>query len=592
MNKDLRWNLDNIYSAIDSDKYKGDFSKLVSMTDEFNKWAKEIDSKESIKVMEEYIAKTSEIYTLIEKINLYVNLLIYGDTSNTEALKARDLLSNVMTELTLPNVLFQKWLSKLGNLSDLIEKSDSLIEHKFMLMEIYESSKHLLDEKEEILISKLRQTGSESWEMLQSILTSTLTVNLGNEEESDIVPISVARNLAYHENQATRKNAYEKELKSYEKIEDSIAYSINSIKGEVNTIAELRGYESPLHEALKKSKMQKETLDAMLSAIKDYLPDFWRYFKRKGELMGSDKGLAFYDLFAPIGKTGNTFTYDEARGFIEENFAKYSEKLKNYAKKAFDEEWIDVAPRENKVSGAFCSGCYDIEESRILTNFTGTMSDVITLAHELGHGYHNDCIYGESILNTDSPMPLAETASTFCETIVNQAIISSCETDEEKLYILDNSLQDAGQVICDIYSRFLFESEVFENRKDSSLSVADLKEAMTNSQKEAYGSGLNHELLHPYMWVIKPHYYSGSLSFYNFPYAFGLLFAKGLYSKYLEDKEEFIPKYDILLSSTGKNTAEDVAKIMDVDITKKEFWASSLELIKGDIEKFLEITSV
>lgn len=590
MNTDIRWNLDNIYPALDSKEYANDLNTLREETKKFNTWAKNISPDKKIDIMEEYILISNKIYVLVEKLNLYVSLLIYGDTSNNKAIKAKDSISDIIADLTLPNVIFQKWLSKLEDLDDLINKSEILKEHKFILNEIYDSSKYLLDEKQEVLISKLRQTGSDSWEMLQSILTSTLTVNISSEEKPEILPITEVRNLAYHKNQSVRKNAYFKELESYSKIEDSIAYAINSIKGEVNTISALRGYASPLEEALQKSRIDKSTLDAMISSIEEYLPVFWTYFKRKGELMGSENGLHFYDLFAPVGKTDNNFTYEEAQNFIMSNFGKFSEKLKNYSNRAFSENWIDVLPRKNKVSGAFCSGCYDIKESRILTNFTGSMGDVITIAHELGHGYHNDCIYSNSMVNTDSPMPLAETASTFCETIVNQAIISESKSKEEKLYILENSLQDASQVICDIYSRFKFESQVFEKRNEGNLSVEELKEIMLSSQKLGYGDGLDPSYLHPYMWIIKPHYYSAHLSFYNFPYAFGLLFSKGLYSKYLDSKDSFLDKYDLLLASTGKNFAEDVAKIMDIDIRKKDFWIDSLELIKKDIELFIELS--
>jgi oligoendopeptidase F len=225
-----------------------------------------------------------------------------------------------------------------------------------------------------------------------------------------------------------------------------------------------------------------------------------------------------------------------------------------------------------------------------LTNFDGAFGDVITLAHELGHAYHGEAIFSESIINGEYPMPLAETASIFCETIVNQAAFKDASSKEEQIYLLEASLQDATQVIVDILSRFYFESALFSGRKHTVFDENELKDMMIEAQKKSYGDGLDPEFLHPYMWVCKSHYYSGYLSFYNWPYAFGLLFAKGLYAKYLQDQARFIPLYDELLSNTGKMSVEAVAKIAGIDVETPEFWHQSLGLLKNDIDLFLRLT--
>ena len=221
-----------------------------------------------------------------------------------------------------------------------------------------------------------------------------------------------------------------------------------------------------------------------------------------------------------------------------------------------------------------------------MSNFDGSFSGLTTLAHELGHGYHGHCLKNESFLNSDYPMPLAETASIFCETLIINAAMKS-STENEAYTILENSIQSDAQVIVDIYSRFLFESELFKKRKDSSLSVEELKDIMLKAQKESYGDGLDPDQLHPYMWACKPHYYYADFNFYNFPYAFGLLFAKGLYAEYLKTGKPFIEKYDKLLKETGKNTITNVTTMMGIDIQSPDFWKSSLELTAKDIEKFI-----
>jgi len=306
--------------------------------------------------------------------------------------------------------------------------------------------------------------------------------------------------------------------------------------------------------------------------------------------LGHKNGLPFYDLFAPIGNVNKTFTVEEARDYIIYNFGTFSPRLREMAERAFHDGWIDFFPKKGKVGGAFCANIHSIKESRVLTNFKGSFGDVITLAHELGHAYHGENIFTESILNSEYTMPVAETASTFCETIVNKAALKDSTSKEEKIYLLESSIQDYTQVIVDILSRFYFEKSVFEGRKSTLFDENELKELMIDAQKRTYGDGLDSAQLHPYMWLCKSHYYSGGLSYYNFPYAFGLLFAKGLYSAYLKDKKNFVPLYDKLLSATGKNSVEDAAKIAGIDVSSKEFWISSLELLKSDIDDFLKLT--
>ena len=394
--------------------------------------------------------------------------------------------------------------------------------------------------------------------------------------------------MAYHKDAHVRKTAYEAELESYKKVEEASAAALNGIKGEVITLADLRGY-SPLEEVLLQSRMDRETLDAMFTAIMEYLPVFHKYYRQKGKILGHKNGLPFYDMFAPVGSLDLTFTYDEAMEFVVENFRTFSDRLADYAQNAYENNWLDVEPREGKRGGAFCSNIHPIGESRIMANFEGSFSNMTTLAHELGHGYHGLNLKDESILNSRYPMPIAETASIFCETIVENAQLEK-STDEEVLGILESSISGAGQVIVDIFSRYLFETRLFEIRKDHPLSVDELKNLMVEAQKEAYGDGLDHDYLHPYMWINKGHYYSAGRNFYNFPYAFGLLFAKGIYAEYLNRGKDFVPEYDKLLNATGKNSIKDVAAMVGIDVSNPDFFRNSLKLIEKDIERFIEIS--
>jgi pepF/M3 family oligoendopeptidase len=296
--------------------------------------------------------------------------------------------------------------------------------------------------------------------------------------------------------------------------------------------------------------------------------------------------MAWWDLYAPVGKSEKRYTYSEARNFVLANFATFSARLVSFTQRAFEHNWIDAEPRDGKRGGAFCMGVPAVDESRILCNFDGSLGQVSTLAHELGHAYHNECQVGKASLQRRTPMTLAETASIFNETIIVDALLAETTDVDEELSILEEFLGSAAQVIVDIYSRYLFEKEVFERRAGAELSADDFCEIMVRAQKETYGKGLDPDTLHPYMWAWKPHYYRSDLSFYNFPYAFGLLFGLGLYAVYQERGDDFVPEYDELLRSTGEGTAADLAARFGLDIRQRAFWEDSLKVIEQRIERF------
>ena len=330
--------------------------------------------------------------------------------------------------------------------------------------------------------------------------------------------------------------------------------------------------------------MKKETLDAMLGAMDEYLPKFWQYLKVKAKALGHENGLPWYDLFAPMGDSSATFTTEEARDYLLKQFSTFDQELTDMVARAFDEAWIDFYPHDGKRGGAFCSNVRKIGQSRILTNYDGMFTDVVTLAHELGHAFHNQCVRDHRPLNQGYSMPVAETASTFNECVVMNAAIKAAESREEKIALIESQLQDATQIICDIYSRFRFEAMVFENRETKFMNADTLAGFMLTAQKQSYGDGLDHSCLHPYMWICKSHYYGPT--FYNFPYAFGGLFARGLYALYEKEGAAFVPKYKKLLYTTPIATAEDTAKVAGIDLSDKDFWRGALQTIANQIDLF------
>ena len=574
------WSLKEIYPSFESEEFKRDFERFSNFREVFNGLTLE-DNLESIKAA---IAALEEFSVLSSRLGNYINLTLTANTTDETANKYRTLFGNAYAAL---NSAYTKVYKFIGSVETDITSDENLKDYEFYFAEAKQQYKHLLSDELEDVIAKFSISGGDGWEQLFEAMTS----GVEGEFKGEKVTLSEIRNMAYDADAAVRKEAYETELKMYDTIKEPIAFALNNIKQQVLTETSLRGFESPLAQTLEASRMSRQTLDALLEAIREYLPQFRAYLKHKASLLGHENGLPFYDLFAPIGESSRRFTIEESKEFLLENFKGFSQDLADMTKEAYENNYIDFLPRKGKVGGAFCSNLPFIKQSRILTNFSGSLSDVVTIAHELGHAYHGLHIENHRVLNQEYSMPVAETASTFNENIVMNTVISEA-SDAEKVALLESQLQDTTQIIVDIYSRYLFESAVFENREKSFMFSKDLEQLMLDAQKEAYGDGLDPDAMHPYMWACKPHYYSSGLSFYNFPYAFGGLFSKGLYAIYQEQPEGFVEKYQELLRATTVTSAEDTAKVLGVDVTDSAFWKKALAQIADNIEQFIALTPV
>lgn len=584
------WSLKELYTSFTSKEFLEDLDKVDKNINDLKVFSENLNKdSDSLKSLEDIINKLETINLLISKVASFASLTVSADSKNVEGRKYLDVINNKNSLLAEPLTKIYKWIASVENIDEVINKSTLLKNHEFIIREIISKNKYMLSDKEEAIIAKMRTTGSDAWSNYKDYLISTHKVDINVDGKEESLPLTVVLNMAYSKDPEVRKKAYEAEIKSYEKIEEGVAAALNGIKGEVITTSELKGYKSPLHMTLEESRMDEDILNAMLTAIKESLPTFRKYLKRKAEILGHKNGLPFYDLYAPVIEKEMKFTFEEGKAFVEKNFRKFSDNLADFVLKAFENNWLDVYPKEGKVGGAFCASIKDIKESRILLNYGNSFSDVVTMAHELGHGFHGECLNNETMLNSEYPMTLAETASNFCEILIKKSAVKEA-SKEEAFAILEAEISDCNQVIVDIYSRFLFESEVFEKRKESSLSVEEINNAMLNAQKEAYGDGLDSNYLHKYMWTWKPHYYYATANFYNFPYAFGNLFAKGLYAEYLKRGDSFCKEYEELLAVTGKNMVADVTKIMNIDVHDVNFWRNSLKLIEEDIEKFIELS--
>ena len=572
------WTLEDLYPSFESQEFKQDVEAYKALKGKFESLTLE-DSIEGItqvvKLLEESTVLTGRLYN-------YIHLTLATDTTHETATQVEVQLAGVSADLQATYAKVSKFL---GTIQTDITTDPFLAEYRYYFEEAKKDATHLLSDELEEVLAKMSISGGKAWSQLFDFMWSSAQ----GEYKGEVVTLSEIRGKAYDSNAEVRKSAYEAELKMYDAIKEPIAFSLNHIKKEVLTTSQLRGFESPLAHTLEASRMSRETLDALLEAIREYLPNFRKYLRHKAALLGHENGLPFYDLFAPVGNSSRTFTVEESKDYLIENFKTFSADLAEMTEEFFDKHYIDFYPRKGKVGGAFCANLPMIKQSRVLTNFTGSLSDVVTLAHELGHAYHGLHIENHRPLNQDYSMPVAETASTFNENIIMNTAIKEA-SDEEKIALIESQLQDTTQIIVDIYSRYLFESAVFENREQSFMFSKDLEEMMLSAQKEAYGDGLDQSYLHPYMWACKPHYYSTGLSFYNFPYAFGGLFSKGLYAIYQEQPEGFVEKYQELLRATTVSSVEDTAKVLGVDVSTPEFWKKALAEVAESIEAFIALT--
>lgn len=597
------WDLSNVYPALDSPEFAEDVERLTKGLDELDGYlqAHGIERDGPIPAggaeglaatLGGYLQRVHALLSLSETLEAYVYSFFSTDSYNTLARKRLSELEALEVRQERQAVLFRGWVGTVAQDSGLFEAALALpgpaSEHAFQLREAAQQSRYMMSKEEETLAAELSLSGARAWERLQSVVTSQVKVPLEKDGRVQELPMSVVQSLRTDPDGELRRRAYEAELAAWEKVREPLAACLNGVKGTVVTLNRRRGRTDCLHQTLDQARIDRSTLEAMLCAVKDSLPMFRRYFQHKAALLGKE-ALPWWDLFAPLGTSERRYTFAEAQDLLLREFGRFSPRLEGMARRAFEQHWIDAEPRDGKKSGAFCMDLPAAEESRVLCNFDGSFDQVCTLAHELGHAYHNECHRGKTMVQRRTPMTLAETASILCETMVTEAVLAQATDPQERLAILETFLMGAGQVVVDIYSRYLFEKEVFERRTRAELSADELCDIMLTAQRAAYGDGLDSRHLHPYMWAWKPHYYRAGLSFYNFPYTFGLLFGLGLYTIYQQRGAAFVPEYEELLRNSGEGPVADLASRFGIQIGDRAFWESSLKLIEKRIEQYLTL---
>lgn len=581
----MNWNLSLLYPSFDSREFLDDCvacDKAFGTVEE--KLASLGTAGDATRELHEFVEALSDAVSREMKLDLFIFLTLATDSSNEAALSHHNETLLRSVRMRKIESAFNKYLAG-RDLEALIGSDEYLSLHSYWLATCRDNASHALDSEIEDAVLSMQMTGGSAFEQLVDQVTSAHTVPFEVDGKTERLPLAKIRGLAYSADSDVRRRAYEAELASYPDIEIPVAACLNALKGEALTMIRYRRFDSVLDWALDSSHMDRKTLDALIGSLYDALPAFRRYFRAKAHALGYEGGLKFEDLFAPLGSSTRTYTIQEARELLVKILGTFSDKMARHIDDAFERELIDVYPKAGKQGGAFCAPAHPVGLSFVMTNFDGSLSSVSTIAHELGHAYHNRCLFDSPVLISDYPMPLAETASIFNETLFAEKLLADCD-EGSRLMLLDQQLTDAAQVIVDILSRYIFETEVIERRKERTLSPRELCAIMLDAQDRTYGDGLDKDHRHPYMWACKGHYYSTDTHFYNFPYAFGLLFGTGVYARYIEKGDAFLPEYDALLASSGSGSVRDVALSAGIDVTSPDFWHSSITVFEKKIAEF------
>ena len=581
MNKEGKWDLSVIYKGYEDPQYAADQKALEEAMTGLQKL---LDEKHGPEKLHDVTAALEEVLSLASKIGSITHLTLATDVRNTDALRENGRFMKTQMRISALRSAVTAYVGSIEDLPERIAADPYLAARAYALRRMRETCAHLIDPALEPTVLKMRMTGAQAWSQLRDQLDAGHMVEVDLPEGKKTLPLSATRGLAYSPSAAVRKAAYEAEIASYPRLETGMAACLNGIKGETITMAELQHYDSPLDAALAAARIDREVLDALLTAMRESLPAFRRYFRLKAKALGHENGLPFWELFAPLGGSAREYTAEEAREMLIDVLGRFSDEMAEHIADMFDHDRVDLYPREGKGGGAFCAGVHRVGLSFVCTNYDGSLGSVSTLAHELGHAYHGRCLRQTPFLAASYPMPLAETASIFNETLFTDELKRRAQ-GQEKLAIIDQELTDAAQVIVDILSRFLFEKEVVERRAEGPLTAAQLCEIMLEAQRQTYGDGLDPNAMHPYMWACKPHYYSAGLDFYNFPYAFGLLFGKGIFAIYQKKGKEFLPLYDELLRSTGAGNVREVAATVGIDVADVAFWRESLRVVLEGVDE-------
>lgn len=585
------WDLDQIFTGgSQSQSLK---ETIFNLTEEMSQVDESIEhfnpEKASANDLVGIINQLGPLQKQLRDVFAYIGCLSAQDVNDSDAAvlvaKSGDLaakMGTVSSKLNqkLKDIKEEAWTEMM--------QSQELKEIAFSLSEARRKAKEMLPIDQEVLINDLAVDGYHAWNQMYDTIVGSMFVTVEEKGESKQYSMGQASNMMSNTDRNVRKKTFDLIQQEWQRNAPLFGQSLNHLAGFRLQVYKHRGWDDVLREPLENNRMQKDTLDAMWTAIEQNKEPFVAFLNRKAKLLGVEK-LSVYDIGAPLGKSETKVSYTQGANRIIEQFQKFSPQMADFAKMAFENRWIEAEDRAGKRPGGFCTSFPNKKQTRIFMTYSGTESNIATLAHELGHGFHQHVMNDLPIQNQRYAMNVAETASTFAEMILADAAVRQAASKEEKVALLEDKIRRGITFFMNIHARFLFEKSFYEERKNGMVPVERLNELMVNAQKEAYCDALDE--YDPMFWASKLHFHKTGTPFYNFPYTFGYLFSLGIYAYALEQGKDFEDEYIAILQDTGRMTVEDLAKKhLNVDLTKPDFWEKAIHLCIEDINEFMQLT--
>ncbi len=577
------WDLDSIFpggsQSPELKEYLENLQKEIGLLDK--------DIAPGVQDWSEIIEKTQTVAGKLREAASFVNCL---NAQNVKDNRAKLLMGRIMQLQAFLNSVLTALDQQMLDMSQ--EEWQRLLENAapvaFNLEERREMAREKMGEDKEKLVNDLSVDGYHGWNDLYSTVTGRMKIKITRDGQEKELSIGQAANIFADPDAKLRQTMAEKWEAAWAHEAELCASALNHLSGFRINLYGHRGWDSILKEPLQYNRMSPETLDAMWSTISENKEPFVAYLERKAQLLGLDS-MSWCHLRAPVGRINKKFSYDDAANFIVEQFEKVSPIMAEATRRAFKNNWIEAEDRGGKRQGAFCTTLPMSQETRVFMTYSGSAGSVSTLAHELGHAFHQYAMRGLPLLAQRYPMNLAETASTFGEMVVADAALENVSSKEEKIALLADKIDKSISFFMDIHCRYLFELNFYQARKNGPVGVEELNSMMEGAQKESFCNSLTS--WHPHFWASKLHFYITAMPFYNFPYTFGYLFSSGVYARAREAGKNFQDQYLDLLRDTGRMRVEELARQhLGVDLTGKDFWQQAVDQAATDVKLFLELT--
>lgn len=534
---------------------------------------------------EDILLRSEDLSRRMSHLGSYVSCLASSDGRNEAYLREEAEITRIRAELAKVRI---ELLRAFKNVSDAafaeLSARPALAGADNYLNRLREEAGRSMSSEQEVLATELGIDGIQAWGQLYNTISSKLEFDMIFPDGSrKRLPMSQRRSLLDDPDRRVRRAAFEGGNLAWQSIEDTAASALNAIAGTRLTLNRHRRINHFLEIALFQAAITRKTLDAMFDALWANIEIPRRILRSRAQLMGLSR-LAWYDLGAPLEVPQESpRSWDKAVATVGESFLRAYPALGDFFRKCvIEQNWVDWEPRPGKRPGGFCTTSMLSKESRIFMTYNESLGDVLTLAHESGHAYHGFLMRDVRPHARGYPMTLAETASTFGEQVLMNGLLQDPAVgDQQKALLLDIEVGHGAIYLLDIPVRYQFEKDFYEERAGGPLSVSRLKELMTETQRHVLGEILETRGEDSYFWASKLHFYITGLTFYNFPYTFGYLLSRGLYSLFAREGETFLPKYEDFLRFAGSDTAENVVKkTIGVDLQKSEFWAESIRSLE------------